>query len=353
MRALRPRLVALLAIGAPLTLAAQSTMQPVNDLPNPYRTIEGWAKMPEGRTWGSTSAVAIDRDGGACGSPNGVARTVASARLSIRSWSSTPTGTSSRHFGAGLMILAARHLRRSDDNVWVVDCACTYGPGRAADSQRRQGHQIFEFSHDGKLLSTLGVAGAGAATQYFFQPNAHATSRRTATSSCPRDTRRPPAAWLGCIKFSKRREADQDMGPFGSGPDDFDQPHALAHRLAGPAVRRRSRQQPDQDLRSGRQAARHVVSVQSPERDLDRQERQHLRGATPSRARSAPAARACWKRGIRIGSAKTGQVTAFIPDPVENATNTSAAEGVAVDSRGVIYGAEVGPKDLKRYERNQ
>jgi sugar lactone lactonase YvrE len=25
--------------------------------------IEGWAKLPEGRTWGSTSAVGIDRDG--------------------------------------------------------------------------------------------------------------------------------------------------------------------------------------------------------------------------------------------------------------------------------------------------
>src|SRR5688500_20371242 len=35
----------------------------VNDLPNPYATIEGWAKLPEGRTWGSTSAVDIDRDG--------------------------------------------------------------------------------------------------------------------------------------------------------------------------------------------------------------------------------------------------------------------------------------------------
>ena len=30
---------------------------------------------------------------------------------------------------------------------------------------------------------------------------------------------------------------------------------------------------------------------------------------------------------------------------------TSAAEGVAVDSTGVIYGAEVGPKGVKRYER--
>ncbi len=56
-----------------------------------------------------------------------------------------------------------------------------------------------------------------------------------------------------------------------------------------------------------------------------------------------------WKRGIRIGSAKDGKVRAFIPDPDEKATNTSAAEGVAVDSKGNIYGAEVGPKALKRY----
>ena len=56
-----------------------------------------------------------------------------------------------------------------------------------------------------------------------------------------------------------------------------------------------------------------------------------------------------WKRGIRVGSAKDGSVTAFIPDPVENVTGTSAAEGVAADTKGVIYGAEVGPKDVKKY----
>ena len=43
---------------------AQSDVQPVNDRPNPYRTLgNNWAKLPEGRTWGSTSAVDIDRDG--------------------------------------------------------------------------------------------------------------------------------------------------------------------------------------------------------------------------------------------------------------------------------------------------
>jgi len=58
-----------------------------------------------------------------------------------------------------------------------------------------------------------------------------------------------------------------------------------------------------------------------------------------------------WKRGIRIGSARDGSVTAFIPDPVDKATTTSAAEGVAADADGNIYGAEVGPKGVKKYVR--
>jgi hypothetical protein len=47
----------------------------------------------------------------------------------------------------------------------------------------------------------------------------------------------------------------------------------------------------------------------------------------------------------------------FIPDPAANATNTSSAEGVAVDAAGRIYGAEVGPPvygeaaHLKRYTK--
>jgi len=56
-----------------------------------------------------------------------------------------------------------------------------------------------------------------------------------------------------------------------------------------------------------------------------------------------------WKRGIRVGSLRDGKITAFIPDPVDLAKTTSAAEGIAVDSKGVVYGAEVVPNDLKRY----
>jgi hypothetical protein len=60
-----------------------------------------------------------------------------------------------------------------------------------------------------------------------------------------------------------------------------------------------------------------------------------------------------WKRGIRIGSAKAGFVDAFIPDPEPDQDNsgTSGAEGVAADSAGSVYGAEVGPQAIKKYVR--
>src|SRR5262245_18013465 len=37
--------------------------QPVNNAPNPFQTVEGYFKIPEGRKWGSTSAVDVDKDG--------------------------------------------------------------------------------------------------------------------------------------------------------------------------------------------------------------------------------------------------------------------------------------------------
>src|ERR1041385_8776552 len=41
----------------------QEPMKPVNELPNPYQTVENFLKLPEARPWGSTSSVAIDKDG--------------------------------------------------------------------------------------------------------------------------------------------------------------------------------------------------------------------------------------------------------------------------------------------------
>ena len=58
-----------------------------------------------------------------------------------------------------------------------------------------------------------------------------------------------------------------------------------------------------------------------------------------------------FQRGMRVGSAKTGEVTAFILDPdyPHGNPDTSAGEGVWADKDGNIYGAEVGPKAVIKY----
>src|SRR5258706_112815 len=59
-------------------------------------------------------------------------------------------------------------------NLWVTDCACTGTPEqRNAKGPGGQplGHQVYEFSPDGTLLLTLGKAGGGRDSTYFWQPN--------------------------------------------------------------------------------------------------------------------------------------------------------------------------------------
>lgn len=55
-----------------------------------------------------------------------------------------------------------------------------------------------------------------------------------------------------------------------------------------------------------------------------------------------------WKRGIRVGRLADGEVLYLIPDPLD-LHPTSAAEGLAVDKQGNIYGGEVGPRQLSKH----
>src|SRR5262245_29137391 len=49
---------------APSSMAeAQESYAAPNAGPNPYQTITGWAKLPDGRKWGSTAGVDIGPDG--------------------------------------------------------------------------------------------------------------------------------------------------------------------------------------------------------------------------------------------------------------------------------------------------
>ena len=57
-----------------------------------------------------------------------------------------------------------------------------------------------------------------------------------------------------------------------------------------------------------------------------------------------------WKKGIRIGSAMTGQVHYFIEDIESRDMAHSGAEGVGVDALGNVYGGVVRRQMLERHE---
>ncbi len=57
------------------------------------------------------------------------------------------------------------------------------------------------------------------------------------------------------------------------------------------------------------------------------------------------------RKGIRIGSARDGAVTAFIEDMESTAPDHSGAEGVGVDAAGNVYGAVVRRQMLERHVR--
>lgn len=176
---------------APAAQGAWMSATPANDLPNPYNTIEDWAKMPEGRTWGSTSAVDIDKDG----------RSVwVAERCQVNScWDRAKNemsplntvfkfdanGKMVTSFGQGMFVFPhGIHVDR-DGNVWVTDGQSNLparAPGAAADSPlppmpaKVVGHQVIKFSPEGKVLLTLGKAGGNVPGQpadpaSFYQPN--------------------------------------------------------------------------------------------------------------------------------------------------------------------------------------
>jgi DNA-binding beta-propeller fold protein YncE len=323
---------------------------PTNSLPNPYRAIENWAQLPQGRTWGSTSAVAVDPDGtsvwvaercGAFAPPNqlrpGVPFACDGSNLApILKFDRT--GKLVKSFGEGLLLFPHGLTVDRDGNVWVTD-------GLGKDGK---GHQVFKFSPDGKILLMLGKAGVpGRGPDEFNAPSAVVVAPSGDIFVADGHGRNTNAR---IVKFSKDGTFIKTWGQKGTAPGDLDIPHAIAMDSQGRLFvgdRQNNRIQIfDQDGQYLDQWAQ-----------FSRPSGIYIDGSdviyvADSESESVSKNHDGWKRGIRIGSAKDGSVTAFIPDPVENTTGTSAAEGVAADAMGSIYGAEVGPKRLMKYVKN-
>jgi len=378
-------LTALLVV--PVLAVAQDAGQPTNDAPNNYNTIKDYFKLPDGRTWGSTSAVDIDKDGTSiwvaerCGphTPSGnscLDRTTGkmSDLPSVLKFDSS--GKLVKSFGAGLLIFPHGIHVDKDGNVWVTDgqddapvpARGAGGAGRGAAGAEggrgaapaapigprpgaTHGNQVFKFSPDGKVLLTLGKPGGAASPDYFYQPN----DVITAPNGDIFVSEGHGAGNNRVLKFDKTGKFIKEWGKLGTGPGDFDQPHALAFDSKGQLYvgdRNNNRVQVfDQN-------GKYITEYKQWSRPSGLFIKNDILYSADSESESVSQNHYGWKRGIRWGSLKDGKIVGFIPDP-ETGSNkdatpfrgTSAAEGVAVDKDGNIYGAEVGPKAVKKYVR--
>ncbi len=375
------------------TAAAQAANTPVNDAPNPYTTVENHFKLPEGRTWGSTSAVDIDPDGKSiwvaerCGQNGCYDRATGQMSPLPVILKFDESGKLVRSFGTGIAVFPhGIHVDR-EGNVWITDGQDNIprrAPNAPSDAPmppapaKVVGHQVYKFSPDGKLLLTLGKPGGNQPGQptdpaSFYQPNDVITYPNGDILVCEGHGNAAPAP-ARLIRFDKSGKFLREYGKMGSGPEgEFMQPHGLAFDSKGRlfvADRSNNRIQildaeTYKTLETWYQFSR-LSGIFIDKNDM-------IYGAD-SESGSVNPPHGAWRRGMRIGSARDGKIIAFIPDPTSvgetfsmvdgkpvmkkadgsaGATGTLAAEGVAVDAAGNIYGAEVGPRAVKKYVRKK
>jgi hypothetical protein len=322
------------AAGAALALLAGASLaQP----PNPYRTITDWMQAPAGRVLGSMSAADVANDGSLwiaerCGENNCLGHGDIAPILHV-----SPEGRWLGSFGAGLFAWPHGVYVDADGNVWATDARG--GEGR--------GHQVIKFSPRGEQLLRLGTAGmAGDGPSHFNGPTDVVVA---ANGDVFVSDGHELASNNRIVKFSHDGTFIKAWGGTGSDRGQFLVPHALALDSQGRlfvADRDNNRIQIfDQDgtfldewRQFGRPSGLHIGAGDA----LYVSDNQSNDERHPG-----------WQRGIRVGSAKDGSVTAFIADPEfdPKRAQETGAHGLTADAGGVIFGAEVYSQSVKKYVR--
>ena len=311
-------------------------------VPQPYEDVPGvWAPLPDGNKWGSTSTVYYGGDGTIwaaerCGA-NGSCLDTPDRDMIMQI---DKDGKILKMFGAGLIVWPHGIHVDHEGNVWIAD-------GRG-DEEKGVGHQVHKFSPDGELLMSLGQPGKPGSGKYEFDmpcdvlvaPNGDifvADGHHRRGQAGPNNR---------VVKYNSKGEYIMEFGGMGAEFGEMNEPHGLAMDSEGRlfvADRYNDRvqifSQDGEFLMTWRQFGR-PSGVYIDDNDI--------LYVADSESNSGGTRNPGFDRGIRIGSAKTGWVHAFIPDP-DKGVAFSRAEGVTADDEGNIYGAEVEERNLRKY----
>jgi hypothetical protein len=339
-------LTAALAIFAALGMRVEPIAQA---LPNPYRAVDGWAKLPAGRQMGAVGDTTLDPDGRhiwavvRCDAtaPDRFGNECLDSNLdSILKFDLN--GNVVKSFGGGMFIWPHGIDVDRDGSVWVTDAVA---PNRTPPGKR--GHQVVKFSPDGKVLMTLGTPGVPGSG-----PNSvNAPSDVVVAGNG--DVLVADGHGLDgnnrVVKFSKDGKFIKAWGRTGYAPGEFRTLHAIAIDSRGRVFvgdRANNRIQIfDQD---GKFLTMWTQFGRPSGISFDSKDQIYVADSESDDEQNPG-----WEMGIRIGDARTGWISAFIlypwGDPREVAGN--GAEFVAVDRDGNLYGGEPRPRRLQKYVR--
>lgn len=328
-----------------------AAVKPINNLPNPYETIRNFGTLPDGRKWGSVSAVHVDVDGkhiwagDRCGGNVCLDSTVAPmVKLD-------PAGKVVASFGAGQILWPHGMDVDKQGNIWVAD-ARSATPQELAKfpDAKGKGHTVLKFSPQGKLLMTIGTGGeAGDPPTKLTEPNdvlvAPDGSIFIAESHNAQFLDQNPPNGIGRItKWSPDGKLIKTFGTYGYGASQFRGPHSLAMDSKG-------------RLFVADRGNRRILIFDQEGKQLDQWfQFSRISGLYIDRndtlyaidSESDDNYNPGWRKGLRVGSARTGEVWYFVPEHVSKQPSGmggvgSFGEGVAVDAQGNVYGGEVGP----------
>jgi DNA-binding beta-propeller fold protein YncE len=328
-------------------------VQPVNSGPNHYRAVRDWAQLNlEGRAWGGSNGVAIDRDGRSVWATDRCSPGTTPGCLGTKA---NPVhhfdefGKEIRSFGGGMFVWPhGIHVDR-DGNVWVTDARAPSADDlKKFPGEQNKGSVVVKFSPEGKVLMTLGKPGmTGNPPDALTEPTdvvTDPTSSDVYVAESHTDVTNPNL--IGRISvFDRNGKFLRTIGKAGTGAGEFRTPHALEFDSVGRLI----------------VADRHNHRIQILSKDgkflrefddfgrisglaIDRSDVIYT-ADSESTERVHPG----WLKGIRIGSLKDGKVTMFIPPHKTESPEGAMGEGIAIDAAGNLYTAEATLRGVTKY----